>query len=57
MTLFTENPLEKMMVQRPTGRLKMPKALTIKSFGIFSYVRKRTGNSTRGGNFCESIIF
>lgn len=37
--------------------MKMPKALTIKSFGIFSYVRKRTGNSTRGGNFCESIIF
>lgn len=23
--------------------MKMPKALTIKSFGIFSYVRKRTG--------------
>jgi len=25
--------------------MKMPKALTIKSFGIFSYVRKRTGKN------------
>ena len=27
--------------------MKMPKALTIKSFGIFSYVRKRTGEQEK----------